>query len=170
MYKLRKPTKEDLDEVFELLKRTWCTTYPDDEYGISEEDILDHYADKEERIQRWSELYDNPGYRNFLVVEDEYGKIVGQANFSNEPGKYEIGAIYVLPEYQGQGIGKLLMNKIFEELAAEDIFLEMASYNRRTKEFYEHLGFAEVQGYYSEFPLRNGKKLPIIKMIRKRTK
>jgi ribosomal protein S18 acetylase RimI-like enzyme len=55
--------------------------------------------------------------------------------------------IDLLPRIQGQGIGRALLERLFESLhraGAEGVHLGVAEENERARRFYSHLGFEEL--------------------------
>lgn len=74
------------------------------------------------------------------VVADHEGHIIGHASASpiNFPGWYGLAPVSVLPEFQGQGVGKLLVRAVLAELeqAAGCVVLGDPAY-------YSKFGFAQ---------------------------
>src|SRR5699024_3446819 len=60
--------------------------------------------------------------------------------------KGELYAIYLLKEYQGKGIGKLLFKHVVEILKEKNIFSMVVSVleENKSKLFYEHLGAKKI--------------------------
>lgn len=89
---------------------SWRSTYS----GIIPQEYLDSLT-YENRTSRWKERLSNldgPGFT--FVVEDGFGNIIGYAgglkgNSGNPVYTGEVGDIYVLKDYQDQGIGRRLM-------------------------------------------------------------
>ncbi len=94
----------------------------------------------------------------------EGDKIAGFCQIVKGKEYNELKIIYVLPEYQGKGIGKMLASKALSLLdPRKDIIVEVVEYNKNAIGFYERLGFIEFEkGKGHEVP--NGKIMPIIKM------
>ena len=85
----------------------------------------------------------------FYLVQNNSGDYLGFVSYelNCEPDKTKIHKIYVLPETQGLGLGKLLFEKVKgEALKANQqaIFLNVNKYNQ-AKFFYEKLGFIIVK-------------------------
>lgn len=132
------------------MRRTWLATYPSVEVGITEEDIrLRTDGQNGERIpqniERWRKsIKTTDGSRAVFVARTD-SRVVGVAAPSLSEGKRRLGALYVLPETQGTGVGSKLMQKALEWLGdKEDIYLKCASYNQTAIDFYKHFGFEQT--------------------------
>lgn len=81
----------------------------------------------------------------FLLVEDDNG-FIGFASYElncNNSNKTKLHKIYVLPEIQGRGIGRFLIDYILkkvEEAQNTALFLNVNKFNK-AKDFYEKYGF-----------------------------
>jgi [ribosomal protein S18]-alanine N-acetyltransferase len=75
-------------------------------------------------------------------------KLVGYAGISRlgrkHPYEYEIHTIGVDPAYQGQGIGRRMMNELLEYASGGTVFLEVRTDNEAALALYESLGFVNV--------------------------
>jgi ribosomal-protein-alanine N-acetyltransferase len=75
-------------------------------------------------------------------------KLVGYAGLSRlgrkRPYEYEIHTIGVDPTYQGQGIGRHMMEELLEYASDGTIFLEVRTDNEAAIALYESLGFVNV--------------------------
>lgn len=96
---------------------------------------------------------DDISHDEFYVAEIN-GKIVGCAVFEklkaidSDISFYEIHTIAVMPSYKGKGIGKLLLERLIEEIKR---LISAAGFSEKTDEivytrttapnFFEHLGF-----------------------------
>lgn len=82
-----------------------------------------------------------------LYVAEVDGQIVGFANFSKvkEEGEVELGAIYLLPEYQGKGVGTALLNEgIANAHDATKVFINVEKENEKGVNFYKAKNFKTV--------------------------
>ena len=101
---------------------------------------------------------------NVFVAESDEGKIVGFASGGKESsGKYneyqgELSSIYILKEYQGQGIGKLLLNTVIKELekVGTNTMLVLVLEDNNSRLFYEAMGGKKIDKVEVEIA---GKKL-----------
>ncbi|NQU43215.1 GNAT family N-acetyltransferase [bacterium] len=92
------------------------------------------------------------GVRSRLLVAEEEGRIIGFscAYISQNLPMFApavfgyISDIYVLPEWQGQGVGKGLMRETteyFRSLGVETVQLQVYEHNEKGKAFWKSLGF-----------------------------
>lgn len=87
--------------------------------------------------------------QQFYLVQNVQQKYVGFVAYeiNCEPNKTKIHKIYVLPEMQGSGVGKLLFEFVksrVEEIQQKAIFLNVNKYNK-AQGFYIKLGFKIVK-------------------------
>lgn len=97
----------------------------------------------------------------FLVAKDEEkNKIIGYVGLYKVFNQGDITNIAVLKEYQGRGIGKMLMNAIIKkakEREIDDIMLEVRESNQKAITLYEKTGFASagIRKNFYEKPVEN---------------
>ncbi|MDP2741548.1 MAG: GNAT family N-acetyltransferase [bacterium] len=155
----------DEPEIILLLKETWLATYPNRKHNITKEDILNKDWGSRERLEGWKKTIAENGENGiFNLVAKESNKIVGFCQIVIEKDYNELKIIYVLPEHQGKGIGKMLMSKAMSLLDfKKDTIVEVIKYNKNAIGFYEGHGFVEFEkGKGHE--VSNGKIMPTIKM------
>ena len=162
----------DLEEIKKVTQITWLETYPNEEHGITREDIMEMFGfrdterDMQERISRVQTL---PDKRDYLVAEYD-GNIIGFTRIHRLENEYKLSTIYILPEFQKLRIGRKLYETLMEPLDKNiPLFLLVAAYNKNAIEFYKRLGFVPDPAPKEEysFSLPNGKVIPEIKMIKK---
>ena len=75
-------------------------------------------------------------------------KLVGYAGIArlgrSKPFEYEIHTIGVDPTYQGHGIGRQMLHRLFEHADGAAIFLEVRTDNEPAIALYESEGFTKV--------------------------
>lgn len=152
------------------LKKDLAFHLSKEEYGITEQDILSKDWDSPDRIARWQKTITEGGDTNRLWIAKEGENIVGSCSASKGIDQNQIRAIYVLPDYQGKGIGKKLMERAVDWLGDEkDIMLEVAKYNTDAIDFYKRVGFEEgheiIPSLAGQLP--SGKLIPEIEMIKR---
>ena len=164
---------EDARGIKEVQYKTWLATYPNQEVGITVDDVEDRFKDafSEASLKKNEDKIRNKSAENReMFVAKEDGKIIGFCTVTRQIGKNQLNAIYVLPESQGKGIGLALWQRATEFIdPTKDTTVEVASYNAQAIEFYKKLGFAETGRYFHDerFKMKSGAILPEAEMMRK---
>lgn len=88
--------------------------------------------------------------QDFYIAKDENNKVLGffsVEHFYGSENKTKLHKIYILPENQGKGIGKLMIDqavKLAKKNNSESLILNVNRYNSAFQ-FYEKLGFSIIQ-------------------------
>lgn len=132
-----------IEELKQFMQICWNDTYK----GILAQDFIDQFLEKAYSTERLIIRAKLPFY---LMLDNE--KIVGMANFSkvNEVGETTLLAIYVHPNYKGQGIGSRLLNEGMIQLKPTVINLDVEKENYEAIQFYENKNFVKVEEYEEE--------------------
>ena len=133
---IRRATEEDATNIASVAITTWVNTYAPE--GMN--DVYSKYI-----LKRFTpaSIKKEIG-RNFVLVAETAFGIVGYALVSNsEDRKHEIETIYMLPKFQGSGIGKALMDYIVSSYS-EALWLKCADNNPQALSFYRSYGFTET--------------------------
>lgn len=134
---IREYQVQDLDEISDIITKNLLEVNVKD-YGeemmkehakmFSKENISQTFKDREEV---------------FVALKDN--KIVGTAGlevaWSKNPGEYWILTVFVEPEYQGQGIGRKLIEKVEEHAKSIDAKKLVVPASITGNEFYYKLGY-----------------------------
>ena len=154
---IREMVKEDTKQVKYAAKKSWHATYE----GIIPVEIQENFlngAYSDEMMERRLE-------HSLMLVAEVENIIAGFANFTpvNEQGQTELSAIYLLPEYQGKGIGSSLLNTGIEKLKdVKEIHLDVEKENTIGTTFYKVKGFRTVDEYDDNF---DGHILKTVRMV-----
>lgn len=168
-------TPEDAAGIYEVQRQTWIDTYPNEEAGITEQDIRnriegEHGEKIEDRIAWWRKGIETSGEKRGIYVVKDSDKVVGFVAPGIIEGQRRIGAIYILPEAQGKGLGRKLLEKAIDWHGREDdIFLHVASYNDNAIGFYEKNGFEKTGNSIEDLDARErgDMEIPEIEMVLK---
>ena len=161
---------EDVHDIQEVFMRTWLHTYPNEQLGITQHDIRERFRDAfspEILQQRMENIINPPEGPNCFVARDG-NTVVGLCRSIVDDLTNKLTALYVLPEYQGKGIGTMLWNKAKETFdPSKDTVLSVATYNTNAIDFYKKLGFVDTGRRFSNenFQMKNGTLIPEMEMI-----
>ena len=162
---IQKAIPEDAQGIGEVFYKTWLATYPNKEFGVTTEDVDFIFKDiKKADGSKYASLPDNTVY----FTTKENGHVVGVCKLVKRDDINELKSIYVLPEYQGRGIGKMFWAealKIFDSM--NDTIVKVVTYNKDAIEFYKKLGFKDTGKiiYDETFRMQSGVIPPETEMV-----
>ncbi len=161
--------------IQEVFHKAWLATYPNEKIGITVDDIEDRFKDiySEERVAKRRGHIEKSIENEAFLVAKEGDKVVGLCRAVRYDDKNQLHAIYILPEYQGKGIGTKFWNSLrdfFDD--AKDTYLEVADYNDKAIGFYERLGFEDTGRRFvdEKMQMKSGSNIPQMEMILKAKK
>ncbi|GGA71808.1 N-acetyltransferase [Flavobacterium palustre] len=143
MIHIVKAIKADLKTITEIAHKTWPITYGEILSPAQLDYMLDAFCSE-------SALLKNIESGHEFILAKEANTVLGFASFeyhyqNNHTTK--IHKIYILPETQGKGIGKLLIDSIAEfakENNSDRLLLNVNRFNKALT-FYQKLGFEIVE-------------------------
>ena len=141
-FSVRKARVEDANAIARVHVETWRATYA----GL----IPDHYLiglSIEGQAFQWKKLLKSDPISHVMFVAEVAGKPIGFATGGpsrgkNPPAPAEVYTLYVLGDFQGQGIGRALFQSVLNGLAEkghDSAYLWVLSENP-SRFFYERLG------------------------------
>ncbi len=169
---IRDAQPDDVRAIREVYYKTWVATYPNEAFGILLSDIEDRYKNSftDDSIRRGAYAITHIQSDERVLVALADGVVVGTSKLKRGLERNEMHTIYILPDYQGQGIGKAL----FAESLAwfdkdKDTQIDTAVYNYPAIKFYEGLGFVATGETFTEeeFKMPSGGIIREQRMIRK---
>lgn len=160
---------DDSEGINIVLYEAWLATYPNEEVGITVEDVEESYKDRlsPERIEKGKERLRNIPENERRLVAKVDGRIVGVSRVIKEEGHNTLQTLYVLPEYQGKGVGTALWEEGRKFLdPTKDVVLEVATYNENAINFYKKLGFEDTGKRFTDerFRMKSGNIVPEMEM------
>ena len=99
-------------------------------------------------IKAWTSDQMPDGFRNlmtkdfFFIGQDDAGKIIATAFL--EMSTNSLKAFYVLPEFQGKGIGTILLSALLAKAKASGMKYLVLSSTPNARFFYENRGFVLI--------------------------
>ena len=104
-----------------------------------------------EQIWGWDDTYQRDLHNRRFASHDFHiiqfcGTDVGFLSTSNTSDTLKVNQLYILPEYQGRGVGAACMRRIIDDanLEQKPVTLQVLKINTRATAFYQRLGFTIV--------------------------
>jgi ribosomal protein S18 acetylase RimI-like enzyme len=148
----RAGTIEDTAAIQKVLFNTWVASYAD---FIPMKDIQWYFNNYYSDVN-FARINDDPLTWNFVAEVKEFVVGYARGKINAEQNRFYLESLYVLPEFQGKGIGTDLL-KIVEEKALANqhgtIWLGVMVQNLPSLEWYRKLGFQDTE----ESPFQMGK-------------
>jgi diamine N-acetyltransferase len=144
--KIRRATRDDIQTISDLSTTTYVDAFG---HSFAQEEL-------DERLEkRTVEFYNQIFDKDTILLAEEDNQVVGYIQFGpvtfKMEGVYEdeleLQRIYVLANYQGQGIGKALIAAALSDprlKAAKRVYLDVWEENLGAQKLYKSLGFKEV--------------------------
>jgi diamine N-acetyltransferase len=136
-------SKKEIPIIQQIAQKTWPPTFK----GILSRDQIEYMLDLMYGTESLEEQMTNKNHCFILATENN--KALGFSSFeiNNQGNKTKIHKLYVLPNAQGKGCGKLLLKAIVSEAlnkGNEAILLNVNKYNEAVN-FYKKLDFEIVK-------------------------
>ena len=113
-----------------------------------------------EQIWGWEDTYQRDLHNRRFAAQDLriiqfHGTDVGFLSTSTSD-MLKVDQLYILPEYQGKGIGAACMKRIIDDANAEQkpVTLQVLRINTRATAFYQRLGFTIVDENATHFQMK----------------
>jgi ribosomal protein S18 acetylase RimI-like enzyme len=142
---IRSAKISDASALAQIRINTWRSAYA----GIVPAQVLAGF-NYEAEAARWEEnLHNQPPQNELIVAEPAPGLVVGFCGGGPNripvitPYTGELYAIYILPAYHGQGIGKALVAEFSRRMWQQEhrnMLVWVLEDNLPARKFYEHLG------------------------------
>lgn len=140
-----RPWKEsDLDSVRRITWETWLATYT---AFVPEEDLRS-YFDREYSLESLQTFFRAKSTGGFLALIQSTPAGYVRTRLDERDGRFYVTSLYVLPKYQGKGVGSLLLQSAEHSAAASGapaVWLGVMTANTRTVAWYRKIGFVFVE-------------------------
>lgn len=157
---IRKMKRKDIPSVQDVANISWHATYS----HILPLEVQDKFLASAYNTSMLKKRM----RRSDIFVAEIDGKVVGFAQFMSpdRQGKAQLIALYLVPDYQGQGLGTALLNEGLKQLApVSELYLHVERDNHQGRRFYQAKGFEVVDEFTEDF---GGHTLNTIKMVLRR--
>ena len=173
---IEKATLSDAEAIRSVQRKTWLATYLNAAIGITEQYVANrldgvHGELIEPRLERLRKAISGETSGSAVYVARAGGILAGYVAPTLIGGQKHVGALYVLPEFQGKSIGTGLMQKVVEwHGAADNIFVHVARDNAPAIRFYKRFGFVATEIEIIDDGARNAgiPEIPSVEMVLKR--
>lgn len=140
MYTIRKATIADVETIRTIADKTWRLAYGE---ILSAEQLEFMLAEIYSPEKILSQIEDGSQAYLLLVEGDKPVAFAGYSPRTEDAEIYKLHKLYCLPETQGKGYGKILINEVAAktlEAGKHTLDLNVNRYNK-AKNFYEKMGF-----------------------------
>lgn len=134
-----KAEKVNQDKVFEIVQRTIKTIYP----NYYPQEVVDFFCELHSKDHIAEDIRN--GCAGIFLQNDE---IIGTGSRAGN----HITRVYVLPEYQGRGIGTYIMQCLENEISVE-YAIAVLDASLPARQFYAHRGYHTVK--HEKYPVAN---------------
>lgn len=143
MYHIREADIADVDVIIQIARETWWPTYSPI-LATEQISFMLGLLYSTEKIQHQL----STGEQTFiLLIEDDIPvAFAGYSPREENPDIYKLHKLYCLPQTQGKGYGKIMIDEVCRRVLAagkHTLDLNVNRYNK-AKSFYEKMGFAVV--------------------------
>ncbi|WP_222838193.1 GNAT family N-acetyltransferase [Chitinophaga pinensis] len=140
MYRIEIATITDIPIIQQLRDEIWRPTYKD----LLSPEQIEYMLEMMYSTAALSSQMTEKAHRFLLLYDDQ--RPIGFASYSNtdEAGVFKLQKIYLHSDYQGKGVGKLLLDNVVERVLAENgKILELdVKKDNKARFFYEKQGFS----------------------------
>ncbi|MBW6431995.1 GNAT family N-acetyltransferase [Patescibacteria group bacterium] len=162
--KIRLAKPADSDAMFDVVEKTWLSTYPNKELSITKECLTEQI---ELNKQKRKKITQNKKSHTWVAVDGD--TVIGICRAEILRGDKYLGSTYILSDYQRQGIGSEFIDRATKWFGNENgIITEVASYNKKAISFYSKNGFVKSSRIKKPKGTRlpNGSVIPIFEMTK----
>lgn len=139
MYRIEIATIADIPVIQQLRDEIWRPTYKD----LLSPEQIDYMLELMYSTTALNNQITEKGHSFLLLYDDQ--RPIGFASYSttDETGVYKLQKIYLHGDYQGKGVGKLLLDNVVERVkATKATILELdVKKDNKARFFYEKQGF-----------------------------
>jgi GNAT superfamily N-acetyltransferase len=141
MYSLRKAKRSDVDGMAYVHAISWQETYS----GFLDDQIISKF-NLENRKKMWSGFLEKKTAAHEAYVADHSDRIVGIASWHETPDHIELLALYVLAEFQHNGIGRALFKQVEKNATEKDKpLITWVLKGNKAASFYEKMGLKFIK-------------------------
>jgi len=158
---IRNSNLRDLHKYTDLLQQTYESSYINNKIGLTKECFskeIFNSIDTQNYLK--TKLINSSTQKTWLVFSNS--KLIGSATCKIiDKDKAEFSGFYVLPDFQNQGIGKMLYKNVLDFAKNRNLLLGIYTHNTKTIEIYKKWGWqidisrgenGYITGHWPEWP------------------
>lgn len=143
MFSLKLATTSDIPLIIELTMKVWPQTYTPI-LGVEQVTyMLNKFYTNEALLTQMQDGH------QFIICYGKNQEAIGFCSIGEiEPDTFKLHKIYVLPQQQGNGVGKFILEEIMLILKDKNVgrlILNVNRFNRQAISFYEKMGFKTLK-------------------------
>lgn len=143
---VRMAKENEVLEIAKVKQKCWETTYR----GIYEDELIDNF-DVPKAADTFKKIILDEDSDLYVTIVDE--KVIGFMSFGRMYQPYkdyeqELGMLYILEEYRGQGIGSmmfLIAKDGIKRKGYEEFIVSVNKYNEKARKFYDKMGGRKLE-------------------------
>ncbi len=158
-----------LPQIAKLRRNIWLDTYVNNKLGITKNKIIQNFRPFNIEIEKYKEyIYEIKDFSTFFIVLEQ-NKLIGYSIVKNTYFRKSLDTLFIDKEFQGNGVGSLLMDEMIKELNSPKIYVSVVRYNEKAINFYKKWGFKYEKEHIPIILERINPKIyvPCIRMIKK---
>ncbi len=137
---IRLAKKSDIKNYTDLLQKTYQASYTSEKLGLTKDCFSRKiFSTKDTQKYLKSYLSINLKQKTWLAFSGQ--KLVGSITITNKDEEFELKGFYVLPRFQGRGIGKELWKYIQDFVKHKYLVLDLYAHNHKVINSYKRWGF-----------------------------
>lgn len=135
---IKKATESDLQEIVDLLHQVWDETYT----VMIPNHIIEHIKSDWLTAEKINEQISNNNIIFNIATNSE--KIIGVLTADCSAEKCHLNRLYILSDYQRNGIGKQLLNSLINNYRFDEVEIFVEEENKKAINFYKKQNFIEI--------------------------
>jgi ribosomal protein S18 acetylase RimI-like enzyme len=142
--RIREWSPEDFPHFQRIMWDTWVATYGS---FIPESDLREYFR-KQYSLEALEELYHRPAVEGFIADIDGEPAGCARTQYNESERRAYVSSLYVLPRFQGQGVGTRLLRRCEEfalQYGVHEVWLGVMEQNLDAVGWYKRVGFKFVE-------------------------
>lgn len=132
----------ELEQIAQLAEKIWHECFK----NIISDAQIDYMVEKYQSFEAMTAQTENQGYSYFQVYD--CGELCGYFALKPESdSRFFLSKLYLRKDKRGQGIARIMMNRVFEEAKSagkKSVYLTVNKHNEHAADVYKKIGFKVV--------------------------